>query len=512
MSARRLPGSNTFCQANVCSANKRCCLSCMGVAGQDIISEGYMKPRSKAKPNFAQAAPAPQQQAAPQSSAAALCPISTHSTVSEAGSTDAAQDGHAERRASGQGASTSQPGPGMASATSSNLRNGRLTYRGRSRGKGTVCSGPAAPFASISLHHATAMHTSRKPHTGHALSASPEAAAVQLQQSSDASLSSAQVSTATADIALQQHLHSAQLPGLATQDREHVSHEHISLTEQCPYAGHSSQPARNAATNPVGDLAAQDPWAVEKTFATRAPAPPATDTSSNTRQCKTGPSAFPQLPHEPHAYSSAAQAAPPQPRRLGPSAFPQLPHEEYAYSTRASQSGAHVSSTKPGPSAFPQPTHEICLQRMAADLQSSTASPCSSQTTTTEQPSSATATAQAPDAQQPQGQAHTQQGGDQHVQLRQQAMTHHGGYMQREGHERLPRRRTTRSILRGVDLQTGEQIFAVSLHAQAYSGVIASSLHAKAFPGVTSAVALLLHGIASVCSPYRQCCIISSWP
>lgn len=44
-----------------------------------------------------------------------------------------------------------------------------------------------------------------------------------------------------------------------------------------------------------------------------------------------------------------------------------------------------------------------------------------------------------------------QRGGQQHL-------SQHGGYMQRGGQERLSRRRTTRSLLRGADVQTGDHL------------------------------------------------------
>ncbi|KAL0047976.1 hypothetical protein WJX82_004829 [Trebouxia sp. C0006] len=62
-----------------------------------------------------------------------------------------------------------------------------------------------------------------------------------------------------------------------------------------------------------------------------------------------------------------------------------------------------------------------------------------------------------------------QEGGQQHL-------GRHGGYMQRGGQERLPRRRTTRSLLRGADVQTGDPIDA-GLAAYYASALPESELH-----------------------------------
>ena len=81
-------------------------------------------------------------------------------------------------------------------------------------------------------------------------------------------------------------------------------------------------------------------------------------------------------------------------------------------------------------------------------------------------------------------------------------MSHHGGYMQREGHERLPRRRTTRSMLRAIDLQTGEQ--NVTSASNSLPGCHSISTAFTAFLRLTSAVALSLHVTAPCQAPHQR--------
>jgi len=135
-----------------------------------------------------------------------------------------------------------------------------------------------------------------------------------------------------------------------------------------------------------------------------------------------------------------------------------------AASWRSRQKKHHLR--KPGPSAFPQLPHERALQLQSACIDTHSTSPPS--------PQPPQARAQASDMPR-QGPALTDQLADamqqrlwrlQMDQVRakedrqggQQHLSRHGGYMQRGGQERLPRRRTTRSLLRGADVQTGDQL------------------------------------------------------
>lgn len=191
------------------------------------------------------------------------------------------------------------------------------------------------------------------------------------------------------------------------------------------------------------------------------------------RQGRSVPSATPQTIHE--AYPS--DPAESKPARSPPAAFPQLTHEAHAYSLFAQRDQA-TFVYKPGPSAFPQLPHEAVLQQAAADQHPSLslteqsmpdphAGPPQQQNglTAEQQAAAWNVSAEQPagqaQAEAEQGQADSNQKeanseeGPRQDGLRQYVKSHHGGYMQRGGHERLPHRRTTRSMLRGADVQTG---------------------------------------------------------
>ena len=191
------------------------------------------------------------------------------------------------------------------------------------------------------------------------------------------------------------------------------------------------------------------------------------------RQGRSVSSAVPEPSHK--AYPSFPAES--KPARSTPAAFPQLTHEAHAYSLFAQRDQA-TFVYKPGPSAFPQPPHEAVLQQAAADQHLSLslaqqsmpdrhAGPPQQQNGLTAEQQAAAwnlgteQTAGQAQAEAEQGQAESQQeqadskeGPCQHG-VRQYVKSHHGGYMQRGGHERLSYRRTTRSMLRGADVQTG---------------------------------------------------------
>jgi len=125
---------------------------------------------------------------------------------------------------------------------------------------------------------------------------------------------------------------------------------------------------------------------------------------------------------------------------------------------------------KPGPSAFPQLPHEHALQLQSTCIATHSASPPSYQppkgrSQASDRPQQGPAqTDQLADAMQQRlwrlqmdqvRAEEDRQGGQQHL-------SRHGGYTQRGGQERLPRRRTTRSLLRGADVQTGDQLLLAS--------------------------------------------------
>lgn len=119
---------------------------------------------------------------------------------------------------------------------------------------------------------------------------------------------------------------------------------------------------------------------------------------------------------------------------------------------------------RPGPSAFPQLPHELALHLQSTSIHTSThlSSPPSPVHTPFAQASD---TVQRTPAQTEQLADAMQQRlwqlqmaevrAEEQGRTGQCHLTQHGGYMQRGSQERLPRRRTTRSMLRGSDTQTG---------------------------------------------------------
>lgn len=129
-------------------------------------------------------------------------------------------------------------------------------------------------------------------------------------------------------------------------------------------------------------------------------------------------------------------------RQPGPPAFPQLPYQrtlqllESSHTESASSSLAEPGSASPATALDTAQHKPAQTDNMAAGMQSR--------------------------LQQLQMQELRAEGqGEGQERGPQQQMSQHGGYMQREGCERLPRRRTTRSMLRGADTQTGDAL----LHA-----------------------------------------------
>ena len=131
-----------------------------------------------------------------------------------------------------------------------------------------------------------------------------------------------------------------------------------------------------------------------------------------------------------------------RPCKAGPPAFPELPYER---SLRLHDSESHAQPLAPH---LAESRH--ALPASASD----TARHTSAQTDTLADAMQQRLQLQERWAEGPLGEG---QGGPQ------QRLSQHGGYMQREGQERLPRRRTTRSMLRGADTQTGKKLPPCSL-------------------------------------------------
>lgn len=413
-----------------------------------------MRPRVRVKPTFPQAAPSVQQRASSHSLIAASTPISTQTASASAASTDA-QD--AERRASGQSASTSGPGQEQPSIS------------GHAKGRSGRRNGGNAPFAAISLGHGHGRNVAQSDYTPmvHQAAVTAPHADASLPQLHKSPAVSAEHSQHTSPLI------AAQLEAKTAQSMAPAVAQPEAVVAQ-PEAG---QPAatltRNADTSDGHGILMPEVYTSDKpqhhltdgdSVTTDAKH---TDRSSGVvhRQRRSGPSAFPPMPHEAHAYSSTTQPATSESARSAPTAFPQLPHEAHAYSLFAQRDESSFVY-KPGPAAFPQPLHEVALQSAAAGQDQALA--VSQNAVTGLQAESA--------QQQPAVELHaaadesefaTQQQTYQKS-LLQFAKSHHGGYVQREGHERAPHRRTTRSMLRGADVKTGSPACMASSRAVPY--------------------------------------------
>lgn len=391
----------------------------MGTSGKDIISEGYMRPRLRVKPTFPQAAPSVQHTAHSQSSAAAIAPaVSAPADIIEA------QDAYAERRASGQSAGTSGPSHEQPSGT-------RL-----SRGRSGRRNGSNAPFASITLghgHNHFASHsTQTEPATASTYNAGTglsQLPAVSEQSAAPTDVHLKPDTTTTllqAPVELQANHPEASLSGTASTPDVHSAPENEVMPSSSSY-------------HPIYDNNVRSDKDVD-----------ILGSCSSHTQRRPGPSAFPPMPHEAYAYSSASTPATLKSVRAAPSAFPQLPHEAHAYSLFA-QRDQPSFVYKPGPSAFPQPPHEAVMQATTAvhnHAPQHHANHGLHAETPQQQP--AVEVQEAAGEHQLARDQSTQQGA-----VRQYAKSQHGGYMQREGHERTSHRRTTRSMLRGADVLTG---------------------------------------------------------
>ncbi len=170
----------------------------------------------------------------------------------------------------------------------------------------------------------------------------------------------------------------------------------------------------------------------------------------------------------PGANMTDLQSAPPLSQEEDPKVRAKVGMNESADIAPARRRRKKIAG-KPGPSAFPQLPHERTLQLQSPSIHTHTHQPSSSSTSPTRSSAdqaSDTAQRAAPrtdklaDAMQQRLwrlQMDELREGDQRAEG-QQHLSQHGGYMQRGNQERLPRRRTTRSMLRGADVQTGQHL------------------------------------------------------
>ena len=165
-------------------------------------------------------------------------------------------------------------------------------------------------------------------------------------------------------------------------------------------------------------------------------------------------------------------------RKSGPSAFPQLPYER----------SLQLRDCSPEPltepfQAFPMPVSNAAQQTPAqTDSMADAMQQRLWRLQLQEQ--------RAADDTQGQGQGQAQE--------RLHHLSQHGGYMQREGQESLSSRRTTRSMLRGADTQTGMMLPCCQTTQPS------SSIHFK------SHTKMLAGGKDFVCAGQRSVCSLGS--
>ena len=426
-----------------------------------MIREGLAKPRAKSKPAFTSAAANPQPHLHRSHSVAhSLSPIPTQAPASSSPARvkDNDTDADEERRASGQAASTS----GGPSRAPRDHPVPSALPKSPSRGRG---SPPSSPFASITMGEPRSCSSLRS----HAVSADDAVSQCSDQAPQDrrcSVMSSDHVATqkrtgrrrrwassAQAAIAKPVTNNADAAAGLESADPKHqASATAQDLPEQSDHD--ASQHCQNT-QRPSALAAACAPGSMESTRAslthsvsTQRHSVTTYETSKNHNPI----AALAQSADEPQASSAVNSAV----------------SADNAASWHDRQKKSHQRN--PGPSAFPQLPHERALQLQSACIDThSTSSPS---------PQPPQARAQASDMPR-QGLAQTDQLADamqqrlwrlQMDQARaeedrqggQQHLSQHGGYTQRGGQERLPRRRTTRSLLRGADVQTGDQLLDVS--------------------------------------------------
>ncbi len=433
-------------------------------AGRDLIREGLAKPRAKSKPAFTSAAANPHPHPHPHPShsvAHSLSPIPTQAPASStpARGVDNGADANEERRASGQAASTS--GPSSRAPWDHPVPSAFPKSPSRARGRG---SPPSSPFASIIMGEprscsslrshavpaddAVLQHTDQAPQARRCSVVSSDHAGTQKRTghrrhgTASAQAAIGKIVTNKADIA---GLKSAD-PKLQAPPRDLPEQRGPDASQHCQKAQRSSAMA-----------AAFDPGSTDSTRASHTH-------SASTRS------------HDVTTHGTSKSCNPIAALALNadkPQASGAVNSTESADSDASWRSRQKKSRLrKPGPSAFPQLPYERALQLQSACIDTHSTSPLS--------PQPHRGRAQASDRPQ-QGPAQTDHLADamqqrlwrlQMDQVRaeedreggQQHLGRHGGYMQRGGQERLPRRRTTRSLLRGADVQTGDQLLLLHVY------------------------------------------------
>ena len=415
--------------------------------GKDLIADSYAQPRSKAKPTFGPAsrdAPASALHTTPHQR-------SRFQQQGQQPSEGTSEDVNEERRQSGQSASTSRP------ADSRGWHEMPSSSRGSSRGPS-----PSSPFGSITMgsgrrNRAAANKPSNGLKTPTTLThATPDSKAATTQHT---------------DQSLNRHFTEA--PAQASQGH----------WQTCDWQCNGS----NGQSNQVcSSLAAVE---AEGTAATHAEAPREPALQVQSHQAQRG------APGSGDRCASSTQAAgTSQPvldsthgRRITSNSVQTIlvPNTVFTLSQRPSLADSELTSpalsdeplnrpvhnrdrrrkkarrhSKPGPSAFPQLPFERSLQlgQSARDSASQSEHGRGWASDTAWQTSAQTDILADAMQQRLQLQERRADGGLAEGQERpQHRLSQHGGYLQRGAQERLPRRRTTRSMLRGADTQTGKR-------------------------------------------------------
>lgn len=428
-------------------------------AGKDLIREGLAKPRAKSKPAFASAAANPHPHSSHSHSVAhSLSPIPTQAPAlnTPARARDDDADADEERRASGQAASTSGP----SSKAPWDHPDPSAFPKSPSRGRG---SPPSSPFASITM---------REPRSSSSLRSHAIPADGPVSQRSDPAPQERRCSVVSSDRVATQKRTGRRRHGSSSAQ---TAIRKIVTNNADMAADLESADPEHQASAPPQDLPEQrGPDASQHCQKPQRPSALAAACSlDSTRASRTNSASTRRhnvTTHEARKSCNpiaalALNADKPQ----ASSAVNSAASADSDASWRGRQKKNHLR--KPGPSAFPQLPHERALQLQSACIDTHSTSPPS--------PQPPQARAQASDMPQ-QGPAQTDQLADamqqrlwrlQMDQVRaeedqeggQQHLGRHGGYMQRGGQERLPRRRTTRSLLRGADVQTGDQLLLLLL-------------------------------------------------
>lgn len=422
----------------------------MSSAGKDLIADSCAKPRSTTKPTFGssrRAAPAGALHTSPRGPR-----LPQHPSQQQPPDGPFDLDAIEERRQSGQSASTSHHSDPSGRPEEVPNSTGARSSRGAS---------PTSPFASITL---------RDGRHSRVAAGFPNST---VQPSSTAGMHAAshtRPATQHADPSLNWHS-SAHLNDMhwKTHDRRSSSRSKGSATQACrsPSPMEDASPAViHTEAEVPGRLAVKAQGSQAHSGMTSPTSLPGADTGqpvlhdaqggrsgSSDVLANSAPNAIAELAEQ-SAFAEGGSAAAalsdeavnrtankhgrrrkrgPRPQKAGPSAFPQLPYERALHLSAASRVDEYTDAL---PISASDAAQQTCAQTdILADamqqrlhLQERKA----------------------------EGVPGEGQGGPQ------QHMSQHGGYMQRGGLERLPCRRTTRSILRGADTQTGKGLSRLS--------------------------------------------------